>query len=50
MFFGVFRGMAEFDVVLIGENEVDFFMILETFRFIISPSGVMNIYLKKKTI
>ena len=44
--FGVFRGMAEFDVVLIGENEVDF-MILETFRFIISPSGVMNIYLKK---
>ena len=22
--FGVFRGMAEFDVVLIGENEVDF--------------------------
>lgn len=25
--FGVFRGMAEFDVVLIGENEVDFYDI-----------------------
>ncbi|MGC3728247.1 hypothetical protein ACPTHA_14640, partial [Enterococcus faecalis] len=25
--FGVFRGMAEFDVELIGENEVDFYDI-----------------------
>ena len=39
--FGVFRGMAEL------EKMRSIFMILETFRFIISPSGAKSIYLKK---